>query len=218
MLKIGHRGAPFAFTENTIPSFRKAIALGADGIELDVHLCQSGELVVFHDFGMDRLTPEKHLVRELTLAQMRAFPLPGGGSIPILEEVLEALGKDIHYFIELKAAEAVTATVELIKKFAARGWKHLILISFLHEALRLAPSLAIGATFDRLEKGDLEKAKALGARMVLPAHGPLTQKQVDASHALGLEVVPWTVNDPADIARLRALGVDGIISDYPDRL
>ena len=218
MLRIGHRGAPKHMLENTIASFEAALALGADGIELDVHLCKSGELVVFHDDGMDRLTPDNYLVRDLTLAQMRAYPMPGGERIPTLPEVLDALGRDIYYFIELKPADAVLPAVELMRRYAANGWKHLILISFQHEALRHAPSLTVGATFDDLKPGDSENAKALGARLILPAHGALTKLQVDEAHLMGLQVVPWTVNDPGDIARMKAMGVDGIISDYPDRL
>ncbi len=218
MLKIGHRGAPRRATENTITSFRLALKMGADGIELDIHQCKSGELVVFHDVGMDRLTQGKGLVRDLTLAQMRAFPLTGGGVIPTLEEVLEALGKDIYYFIELKPAEAAVPAVKCIEDYGARGWKHLFLISFQHEALKLAPALAAGASFDELAEGDVESAKAMGACMVLPAHAPLTRAQVEVAHRLGLQVVVWTVNEPADIARMKAIGVDGIISDYPERL
>jgi glycerophosphoryl diester phosphodiesterase len=218
VLKIGHRGAPHRATENTIDSFRAAIALGADGIELDVHRCKSGELVVFHDVGMDRLTTGQGMVRDLTLAQMRDFPMHGGGTIPVLEDVLEALGKEIYYFIELKPADAVLPAVKLIENYGACGWKHLILISFQHEALKLAPSVAIGATFENLAEGDMEKAKAMGSHMVLPSHAGLTKTQVESAHKMGLQVVSWTVNEPADIARMKAIGVDGIISDYPDRL
>jgi glycerophosphoryl diester phosphodiesterase len=218
MLKIGHRGAPFAAFENTITSFRKALSYGADGIELDVHRCKSGELVVFHDVGVVRHTSSKGLIRDLTLPELKALALPGGEQISTLPEVLEALPKDIYYFVELKPADAVAPLVEMLRKYTARGWQHLILISFQHQALRFSPSFPIGATFDKGEPCGNKKAKAMGASVVLPYHAELTGADIEEAHQLGLKVVPWTVDEPADIARMHALGVDGIISDYPDRL
>lgn len=218
MLKIGHRGAPYLATENTIPSFRKALELGADGIELDVHLCASGELVVFHDFAVNRLTQGQGEVRDLSLAELRALPFKTSGNISTLEEVLDALGKEIYYFVELKPASAILPAVALLERYKEAGWRHLILISFQHEILKHAPSFPVGATFEALREGDVQAARAMNAQMVLPAHGALTKAQVDEAHALGLQVIPWTVNDPADIARMKALGVDGMMSDYPDLL
>ena len=218
MLKIGHRGAPRLVPENTIASFQKAIELGANGIELDVHVCKTGELVVFHDDGVDRLTDGKGLVSDLTLVQLQALTIYGGGHIPTLAQVLDALGKDIHYFIELKPAEAVIPTTKLLQDYVARGWDKLVLISFIHEALRQAPDFHIGATFDKMSIADIEKAKAMNACMVLPNHNSLTRAQVEHAHRLGLQVIPWTVNSISYILRMRELGVDGIMSDNPDIL
>src|SRR6185369_17228462 len=99
--KIGHRGASGYLPENSISSFRKAIELKADGIELDVHLCKSGEPVVIHDETVDRTTNGKGTVATLTLSQLRSLEIAPGETIPTLEEVLQKLGNDIHYFIEI---------------------------------------------------------------------------------------------------------------------
>jgi glycerophosphoryl diester phosphodiesterase len=218
MLKIGHRGAPAYALENTITSFQKALEMGVDGIELDVHVCASGELVVFHDFAVDRFTNGTGYVKNILYSQLQALSLPQNERIPTLEEVLDALGKEIYYFIEIKPAEALDGVIRVMQDYQARGWKNLILISFQHDALKRAPGIRIGATFEKIGLGDIKNAMEMGAKMVLPNHKTLTQKEVDEAHAVGLQVVVWTVNEPEDIARMKQLGVDGIMSDYPDRL
>jgi glycerophosphoryl diester phosphodiesterase len=224
MLKVGHRGAPFCAPENTISSFKKAVELGADGIELDVHLCKSGEVVVIHDERVERTTNGTGEVSDLTLAQLRSMEVAGGERIPALAEALDALGGGIRYFIEIKCAEAALPAVEIVRRYIGRGWnpERLTLISFDHEALRLIagyfPHISLGASFERLQDGFIEQAKAVGARAVIPCYQALNPCDVEAAHRQGLAVIPWTVNNTEDIARIAAMQVDGIISDYPERL
>jgi len=224
MLKIGHRGASAYLPENTLSSFKRAMSLGADGIELDVHRCQSGELVVIHDDTIDRTTNGKGPVSEMTLTALRELTVTGDEKILTLEEVLEALGREAYYFIEIKHADAALDAAEIIKAFIAKGWpaEKLILISFQHQALAQAkeavPVLTIGASFDQVTEHSASQAKDLGATFMLPNHRCFTLFHVKQAHKAGLKVIPWTVNDSNDIARLQAMNVDGIISDYPDRL
>ncbi len=100
-LKIGHRGAPVQLPENTISGFHRAVALGVDGIELDVHLCKSGEAVVIHDDTVDRTTDGRGRVADMTLSELRGLRVNGTECVPTLAEVFEALG-DIRYYIEIK--------------------------------------------------------------------------------------------------------------------
>ncbi len=223
-LKIGHRGAPKRLPENTISSFRNAIDLGADGIELDLHLSKDGELAVIHDDTVDRTTDGKGKVADFTLAELRKLRMEGGEHVPMLAEVLEALGRDAHYFIEVKVAEAALPTARLVQEYIARGWdaEKLCLISFQHGGLREVakqfPVLYTGASFVDIGPGQVEKAKSDGMRAIIPNYKRLTAEQVKQAHDLGLGVIAWTVNDAEDIARVAGIGVNGIISDFPERL
>lgn len=225
MLKIGHRGAPPVMPENTISSFRKAIALGADGIELDVHLCKSSEPVVIHDDTVERTTDGKGKVSDFTLAELRELHIARGEHIPTLKEVLEALGDDIYCFVEVKTVDAALPTAELISSYVKKGWQgeKLYLVSFKLTALQAAikefPQLRIGASFEeQFEHDDIIKAKKLGAHTILPDHCLLTPQHVETAHELGMKVFTWTVNEPSNIRRASAMQVDGIITDYLDRL
>lgn len=200
--------------------------IGADGIELDVHLCKSGELVVFHDDGMDRLTPETHLVRDLTLSELRAFPLPGGEPIPTLPEVLEALGSEAWYFVEIKHASAALPVADVLHHYAQKGWRNerLCLLASDHEAISSAleafPSLTGAVSFTKLTDDSAQEAKTLGAGFIVPDYLAFGKKHVEQAHALDLKIIAWTAHkdEPEHIGELLALGVDGIISNYPDRL
>lgn len=218
MLKIGHRGAPFQAFENTITSFRRAIELGADGIELDVRVCKTGELVVFHDIGMERHTTAKAYVRDLTLSEIKAISLPGNERISTLSEVFQAMGKDIYYFIELKAQEALLSTIKLMEEYIRQGWKKLVLISYFEEARHHSQLITIAATFAKLEVNDIERAKAASAVMIIVDYDSITQAQIYEIHKQGMKIIACTINEPTDIVRIKSMGVDGIMSDYPDRL
>lgn len=213
MLKIGHRGAPRAFPENTVASFQKAMELGAHGVELDVHLSKDGEVIVIHDETVDRTTDGRGKVVDMTLAELRALSIKGGGMIPTLVEVVEALGKDIYYFIEIKPVEALDAVTRIMQDYEAKGWRNLILISFQYDELKITPAITFGATFEKMSVGDIKHAKAKGAKIVLPNHKTLIQEQVDEAHKMGLQVVVWTVNESKDIDRMKRIGVDGIMTD-----
>jgi len=223
MLKVGHRGACGTTPENTLTAFKKAIALGADGVELDVHLCKSGELIVIHDDTVDRTTNGHGAVAELTLAEIRVLRIEGGEHVPTLEEALDVI-TGAYCFIEIKHPGAALAVARLIAHRVKQGWPmdRLWLISFHHgaltDALKAFPSLYTGASFEKLTVTSAQQAHDLGARAIMPHHGPLTHERIDQAQALGLKVICWTVNEPSDITRLQRLGVDGIMSDYPERL
>jgi glycerophosphoryl diester phosphodiesterase len=218
MLKIGHRGASAYAPENTLAAFRKALELGADGIELDVHRCASGEPVVIHDDTVDRTTSGHGSVVQMTLTQLQAL------GIPTLEEVMQVLGKEAYYFIEIKATSAALPVAAVVERFIKQGFakERLMMISFLHVALKEVrkdfPALAVGASFERLDAQSVSETVRLSAQAILPQYSALTREHIRQAHDAGLKVITWTVNDSADIARLMVMGVDGIISDYPDRL
>ena len=216
MLKIGHRGASGYLPENTIASFQKAIELGANGIELDVHLSKTGEVVVIHDDTVNRTTDDFGLVEDFSLEQLRHL------GIPSLEDVLQEIGKDIYCFIEIKPANAALPTMNLVADYIKKGWNKLRIISFEHEALELIlqkmPELYIGFSFEELNPQAIVQAAKAGAKLICPLHKLITKDYIKKAHDFGLEVIAWTVNSPEEIAQMYELQVDGIIGDYPDRL
>jgi glycerophosphoryl diester phosphodiesterase len=224
MLKIGHRGAPAHVPENTIAGFKQAMRMGADGIELDVHLCKSGELVVIHDDTLDRTTNGTGPVALKTLSELRALNANGGEPLPTLAEVFDALGPNAYYFIEIKHADAAVLAATLMDAYVAKGFPsyRMMLISFQLEGLRAAreafENLRIGASFDQMPPDAVQKAAALGAKTILPNYRLLKQTQIEKITEAGMEVVTWTINDRIDISRTRQMGVHGIMSDYPERL
>lgn len=223
MLRLGHRGASAIAPENTLAAFRQALAMGAHGVELDVHLCKSGEPVVIHDDTVDRTTDGSGLVAHMTLRELRALRLGGSEHIATLEEVLAVLA-EAYCLVEIKHGDAALPAAELILHHAkkTRHDDRLWLISFKHEALVRAlavfPRLNIGMSYKKLEPSSIKQAHTAHARAVIPHHTSINAATVKEAHSRGLKIIGWTANESSEIARLKALGVDGIISDHPDRL
>jgi len=247
VLVIAHRGASGLAPENTLPAFAAAVEHGAHMIELDVWPTRDGELVVLHDETVDRTTDGTGRVTEMTLAQVKAldagyrftadggatFPWRGQGvTIPTLEEALNAF-PDMPFLVEVKYPDPdiVPALLRVIDRAGARDR---VMISSFHSAVvqrvrQMAPDIPTGygqeeavryLILQRLGLGALfpPVAHALqvpewygGLRVVNPGFLRLARRQ-------GVDVHVWTINDEESMERLAALGVDGIVTDYPDRL
>ncbi|KAB1198485.1 MULTISPECIES: glycerophosphodiester phosphodiesterase family protein [Haloferax] len=214
MRVIGHRGCPALAPENTLAAFRAA-ATRLDWVELDVQRCASGELVVFHDETLDRLTDSTGLVADATLAALRALRVGDSDeTIPTLREVLEALPEDVAVNVELKepglAADlaAVVADVE-----------HEILVSsFDSEALREVreqTDLPVAYLFADEWDDALRVADELGCTAIHPRYDLLSAERVTEAHERGFDVNTWTVPESETVERLREWGVDGVIVDDP---
>ena len=225
VLRIGHRGAAGHEPENTLRSFMRAVQLNADITELDVHLCASGELVVIHDETVDRTTDGSERVGEMTLGELRALDAGEGERIPTLNEVFSALQGWIVVNVELKGRGTAEPVYELINGLIQhRKWIHGgILVTFfdwgmLEETRSLSEKARLGPLFHREPFKALRFAQEIKAHSVNPFHGIVDAGLIRDAHRLGLAVYPWTVNEAQDIARVKALGVDDVISDYPDRV
>jgi glycerophosphoryl diester phosphodiesterase len=219
MNKIGHRGAKGYAAENTLESFQKAIDLHVDGIELDVYLCQSGEVVVIHDNTIDRTTSEKGLVKDFSAAGLERL------GIPTLESVFNLIDRKCFINIEIKGYEATDKVAELIEYYVTeKGWNYeqLIVSSFDWNALQQLHFLNDKIYIGVLTNTDLDLAMAFAkfirAYSVHPYYHLLTSENVAQMQSKNFKVYPWTVNEPEDIIFVKSLKVDGIISDFPDRL
>lgn len=225
MLKIAHRGARGYEPENTLKSFQKALDLNADGIELDVHLSADGHIIVMHDETIDRMANGKGSVNALSLSELKSFLIDGQYEIPTLNEVFDLVDKKCLINIELKDPKTPAKVVALIEEYIAdKNWnyEHFIISSFdwnsLQEVHKLNSNIAIGV----LTEEDLEKALAFAelikANAINPDYQLLTLENTKKIQEQGFLVLPWTVNSEEDIQKTKSYNVDGIISDFPDRL
>ena len=245
-IPIGHRGAAGDAPENTLPSFERAVAVGAAILESDVHLTRDGHVVIHHDAEVDRTSDGSGPVAEKTLAELREldagyrFSPDGGRShpfrsrgvrIPTLAEAYEAF-PEMRFNLEIKAA--TPGLVERTLQLSAARAGHTLLAAAdpgIMAALREAAArekvpVAIGASvadvlaFVRAALDGKPPPPGPMALQVPPDFGgrPLvTARFVEHAHAHELHVHVWTINDPDEIERLLDLGVDGIVSDHPDR-
>jgi len=220
-LCIGHRGARGHEPENTLRSVRRAIELGAHGIEIDVWLVD-GELVVIHDASLERTTNGLGPISRKTFAQLRALDAGQGERIPTLREVFETVNRRAFVNIELKGRRTAGPVSALISEWVAeRGWRYadFLVSSFHRTELRAIgdPLIPIALLLTRPTRLYALSARRVRAGAVNPALRYVTRRFIDDAHRRGLRVFVYTVNDPADIARMREWGVDGIFTDYPER-
>ena len=221
-LCIGHRGARGHEPENTLRSVRRALALGAQGIEIDVWLAD-GELLVIHDAKLDRTTNGHGYVSRKPLAYLRSLDAGQGERIPTLREVFETVGRRALINIELKGRRTAGPVAALIREFVTQyGWRHedFLVSSFNRRELRAIedPLIRIGLLLTRPSRLYALSARRVRACAVNPALRYVTAKFVEDAHRRGLLVFPYTVNAAGDIERLRRMGVDGVFTDFPERV
>jgi glycerophosphoryl diester phosphodiesterase len=244
---FGHRGASGTHPENTLVSFAAAIERGAQAFELDVHRTADGEIIVSHDDTLERTTNGRGPIRQRTLAELRpldagfrfsldggrTFPFRGTGvTIPTLREVCETF-PDMPMIIEIKQV-APPLEDDLAQVLQSTGADQRALVFSLHQepvdrfrTIRNGWTTGFGPSevadfLHRVNTGDWDGYRPAGLAFAVPVHWHGTRiisaPFVDAAHRFGREVYVWTVNDPAEMRALLGLGVDGLITDFPDRL
>lgn len=224
-LVIGHRGAMGHETENTLASVEKALELGVDMIEIDVFKIYSGEIAVFHDERVERLTNGGGKIEEYNYVDMKQLILDGNHQIPLLQEVLRLVDKRSKLNIELKGEGCADRVNFIIKSYVERqGWTldQFVISSFkwdeLREFRKYNPDIAIAVLTEGNPLEAIEVAKELQAVAINPHHSALTPDIVKEIHNEGFKIFTYTVNEPEDIERVKELGVDGIFSDFPERV
>src|SRR5580765_204108 len=231
MLAIAHRGASGYAPENTFAAFRKAVAMGAGFIETDLQLSRDARFVAIHDATVNRTTNGQGAVHDMTLAELRKLDAGSwfgseyaGERIPTVEEILEFAGKhDVVFYLELKPFGSWGGEHALISALRESGEiARSVVISFdpgiLAAIRKIEPTLMTGLLFDGQITEPLEKAQETGARQVAVRGDLVTPRLLKEARSRDLQVVCWTVNHPAHMRLLVEAGVDGLISDYPDRL
>ena len=235
VLNLGHRGASQAAPENTLPAFRLAAEMGADGVELDVQLSQDGQVVIIHDFAVDKTTDGQGLVKDKTLAELKKLDAGrhfgdqfAGTPIPTLAELFMAIGPVLLYNIELKTKSFVNDGLEaevirLIEDFNLSD--HVVLSSFNPVSLRRAYNINKNIKRGLLWSPQLpfylryDWAKYIARPDMAHPHWPAaTPALISRLHRQDKLVNVWTCNQPDDMRRLVSIGVDTIITDRPDLL
>ena len=217
---VGHRGAAGILPENTIDGFGRAIELGVDAVECDVHLTRDGRLIVMHDATVDRTTSGSGVIAEMDLASIRALDAGNGQKPPTLDEVLEAVAGRCRLLIELKADGTEGPAVDAVE---ARGMADdVMFVSFarrrLANVLARDDRLQVGLLFGELGRGDLDRALELPLRHVGLRYDAVSLAAVARLREAGVQLGAWTLNELAPIRLMLAMGVNFITTDRPDML
>lgn len=228
---IGHRGAMGHSPENTLASFQKGLDLGADVVELDIHLSRDGVPVVMHDERVNRTTDGTGLVADMTLAELKGLDAGRwfgrefeGEKIPTLKEVFDWAAGNVELVIEIKGHPKPQEGIEQKMLDLIRDYELVektMVISFYHPVVRavkdLEPKLATGILYGGYLADTVGTARAAGADSVRPNAGQWTPELVREVHEAGLVASTWTVNEVDQYDELVRMGLDSIGTNYPDR-
>lgn len=223
-LNIGHRGACGYAPENTLLSFKKALEFNVDMVELDVYALSSGELVVIHDETVDRTTNGKGYVWDFSFDEIRKLDAGEGEQVPTLNEVLDLIQRKCQVNIELKGEGTAEPTAKLIEDYLEKGWQYedFLVSSFNHHELKkfkdLSPKTRTGALITAIPIDYAKFAEDLGAFSANLDIDFINKDFVQDAHQRGLKVYVFTVNTEEDIKRMKKLSVDGIFTNFPDRV
>ena len=223
MICIGHRGAMGYEPENTLLSISKALSLGVDWIEIDVRNVEN-TLIVFHDRLLTRTTNGNGRIYDHSLAYLRSLDAGKGQKIPFLTEVCDLVDRRCKINIELKGTNTAELVIKLIREYLTKGWHYedFLVSSFNHYELKkikeAEPEIALGILIYGLPLNYLNIAEELNAFSIIAFYDFVTSEIVENIHNKGFKFFVYTVNDLEDINDMKLFAVDGIISNYPDRV
>ncbi len=220
---FGHRGAAGLVAENTLESVKEALKYKVDGIEIDVHRCKSGELVVIHDETLDRTTNGIGNVADYSLQELEQLATKEGFMIPTLNQVLDLIDGQCILNVELKGINTGIPVITLLDTYIRNSkWEYddFMISSFDHSQLfdmkAVTSTYKIGVlTEDNITEA-LPVAKQLKAYSVHPPIHSLTEDEVNMAKTEGYKVYVWTVNTVEFIQQSKSWKVDGIITDFPN--
>lgn len=216
-LKVGHRGAKAYEIENTLESFKKAVALGANAVELDVQKTKDEKLIIIHDENLKRVFGKDVLVNLTTLKELKQLT---ENKILTLDEALRFIDKKVEkILVELKKEGFEKKVLEIIKKGKLKD--RVIIVSFHEQALaevrRLDKAIETGLIYAK-HKNPIHTALKLNAQYLIPLYRFVHTKNIEDAHKNNLKVIVWTINTRQEVREYIAKGVDGIASDRPDIL
>lgn len=231
ILNIAHRGASGWAPENTLAAFSKALEIGADAVELDLHRSRDGHLVVIHNGIVDRTTGSGGIVADMSLKELKSLdagaqfrPDFSGQQIPTFQEVIELVKGKAKICAELKVKGIEKDVVQTIEQNNLKD--EVIVISFLHQSLKevkqldaqISTGMLVG--IGKVTRAPLlvRKAREISADVVMLPWSFTTAELVEGVHKEDLFITVWTVDEALEMNRLIKIGVDGIATNYPKRL
>lgn len=224
-LVCAHRGLSHEYPENTLLAIEKAIEIGVDFIEIDVHKTKDGKIVLSHDANLKRVAGKEGAIRELTYDELLAYDLPMGQKVPLLSQVLDLIVQSkTKLNIEVKAFEAEEKILEVVKSAGAKEEVQyssfllpvLMEIQDLDSSATLCP--LIGSVYKMLVPDLLNQVKMVDASYLNIEYKKITKELVDGIHDAKIGVQAWTPDSRKDLTRMIDIGVDIIITNEPKRL
>ena len=222
MIRIAHRGLSGLHPENTLEAFAAALPHRPEAMELDVQLTRDGQVVIFHDETLDRLGGCPGWLKDFSCEELRRLPV----AVPLLEDYFRLIeGVKIDTFVEMKNSFVLypgleEKTIEIVERF--RRMEDCIFFSANHYSVMrcraLRPEARLCFPFDNWIYDYGAYCEKRGVTMAIPYHLALTPDIVADFHAHGVRVYPWTVNEPEEMRRMAALGVDGLLSNRVDMM
>ena len=224
---VSHAACAGHAPENSLAGLRLALHMGADAIEIDVHLSADGIPVLMHDDSVDRTSDGRGTVASLTLAELREldasarspFATFRGEKVPTLAEALDLTRGRALLVIEIKPPDIEKEVLEVVRRAGALDWA--MIWSFhpgvVAEVRRREPRLPAGLLTLSLSDAIAQQALELGAQATSVFHQNLSEERVRLAHRKALAVHAWTADQPSEMRRLAAAGVDGIVTNFPDR-
>lgn len=223
MLNIGHRGAMGHAPENTLASVQMALDMAVDWIEVDVYFVDDA-LVVIHDDQLERTTNGQGAVMAQSFAYLRSLDAGEGQKIPLLDEVFELVAGRVGINVELKGPNTAVPTIRFLEQQLKTGWpiEKMLVSSFDHQELLRAKTansaIARAALYDTNGIDFDFVLNQLEAIAINPWLGIVNEEMVRQAHAYHLNVFVYTVNEVDDLSRMLMMGVDGVFTNFPDRL
>lgn len=236
IIKVAHRGVPSLIPENTIASYKYALSLNIDMLEIDIHRTKDGKLIIMHDPTTERTTLEKGIIKDLTYDELLKYDIGKwkgkefiGERIPLLQEVLQLIkSTNTKLLIEIKHPDKYPGIEEeLLNEILKKeiDIERIIIQSFDKNSVKkvreLNKEIKLGVLISkrhRLIRNDTLQKISEYAQYLNPNYKLLTKRFVKNIHTHGLKILPYTVNNHHNFERMMELGVDGIITDYPQSL
>ena len=225
VVNVAHRGASGDYPENTLLAFRKAVEIGADEIELDLHSTKDGHLVVMHDGTVDRTTDGTGAIGEMTLTEIKALDAGKGERVPTWEEALDLVQGKVGLNVHLK--EGGDAAGDYERKVAGPlrdfGMVESSVVTCRDESVGIFAGIDSRIECrifraNRTPEEYIRKSVEMGLRTMQPGRDITTREFVEKAHAAGRLVHVFYADTPEDMRAFIVIGVDGILTNYPERL
>lgn len=223
MLIIAHRGASGYEPENTRLAFQKAISLNADMVMFDVRKCKSGEIVVIYDATVNRTTNGRGFVKIKTFPEIKVLNAGKGEKIPTLQEAITTIGKNKKININIVETSAIEPTIKIIGDYIKEGWNkdNFLISSFkffkLAQLKTKYPFVQFSPVLVFFPTITARKLMTLKPFSLHVEKKFISKRLVEFAHQYSIHVYVWTVNERQEIEKMEELGVDGIITDFPDK-